>query len=105
MSEQPPATSTDEPAESGALEDEQQGKGYGQDEGEREQALEGEQRVPAPSQRRALGALFLLHAALFAGIAAAGASAGGGAWVIAATAAVLTAWLLWMAISAFRRSR
>ena len=42
MSEQPPAQSTDEPAESGALEDEQQGKGYGQDEGEREQALEGE---------------------------------------------------------------
>ena len=36
------AASTDEPAESGALEEEQQGKGYGGDEGEREQALEGE---------------------------------------------------------------
>ena len=35
-------TSTEEPAESGALEDEQEGKGYGTDEGEREQALEGE---------------------------------------------------------------
>ena len=42
MSEQPPATSSDEPVESGALEDEQQGKGYGTDEGEREQALEEE---------------------------------------------------------------
>jgi hypothetical protein len=31
----------DEPAESGALEDEQEGKGYGTDEGEREEALEG----------------------------------------------------------------
>ena len=42
MSEQPPATSADEPVESGALEDEQQGKGYGTDEGEREQAVEEE---------------------------------------------------------------
>ena len=39
MSEQPPATSADEPVESGALEDEQQGKGYGTDEGERDRAL------------------------------------------------------------------
>ena len=36
------ARSTDEPAESGALEGEQRGKGYGQDEGERGQALGGE---------------------------------------------------------------
>ena len=42
MSEQPPAPSSDEPVESGAPEDEQQGKGYGTDEGEREQALEEE---------------------------------------------------------------
>ena len=42
MSENPPAQSTDEPVESGALEDEQEGKGYGADEGEREPALEGE---------------------------------------------------------------
>jgi hypothetical protein len=40
MSETQPETS-DEPAESGALEDEQEGKGYGTDEGEREEALEG----------------------------------------------------------------
>ena len=31
-----------EPVESGALEEEQRGQGYGQDEGEREQALPGE---------------------------------------------------------------
>jgi len=40
MNENPPAPSTDEPAESGALEDEQEGKGYGEDEGERDEALE-----------------------------------------------------------------
>ena len=34
--------STDEPVESGALEEEQEGKGYGADEGEREGALESE---------------------------------------------------------------
>jgi hypothetical protein len=39
---QTPPQSTDEPAESGALEDEQEGKGYGADEGEREQALDDE---------------------------------------------------------------
>jgi hypothetical protein len=43
MSENEPSTeTTDEPAESGALEDEQEGKGYGQDEGEREQSLPAE---------------------------------------------------------------
>jgi hypothetical protein len=43
MSENEPITeTTDEPAESGALEDEQEGKGYGQDEGEREQSLPAE---------------------------------------------------------------
>lgn len=40
MSEHPPTT--DEPAESGALEDEQEGKGYGADEGERDEAIESE---------------------------------------------------------------
>ena len=30
------------PVETGALEEEQQGKGYGQDEGEREQSLDGD---------------------------------------------------------------
>jgi hypothetical protein len=40
MSENEPVTqTTDEPAESGALEDEQEGEGYGQDEAEREQSL------------------------------------------------------------------
>ncbi len=33
---------SDEPVESGALEEEQEGKGYGKDEGERDEALEGE---------------------------------------------------------------
>jgi hypothetical protein len=33
------ARSTDEPAESGALEDAQRGKGYGEDEGERGDSL------------------------------------------------------------------
>jgi hypothetical protein len=39
MTENQSGLSTDEPAESGGLEDEQQGKGYGEDEGEREQSL------------------------------------------------------------------
>ncbi len=38
MTESQSGLSTDEPTESGALEEEQQGKGYGADEGEREQA-------------------------------------------------------------------
>ena len=41
MSETEPQSS-DERAESGALEDEQEGKGYGADEGERDEALESE---------------------------------------------------------------
>jgi hypothetical protein len=40
MSETEPPES-DEPADNGAVEEEQKGKGYGQDEGEREEALEG----------------------------------------------------------------
>jgi hypothetical protein len=37
--EQGEPRSTEEPAESGALEEEQEGKGYGADEGEREEAI------------------------------------------------------------------
>ena len=39
MTESQTGLSTDEPTESGALEEEQQEKGYGKDEGEREQSL------------------------------------------------------------------
>jgi hypothetical protein len=42
MSQTPPESS-DDPVESGALEDEQEGKGYGADEGERDASLEDEQ--------------------------------------------------------------
>jgi hypothetical protein len=58
--------------------------------------------VPAPSQRRALGALFLVLAIAFAGVAWAGISAGGGALVVAIAAAAIGAWLASMAIRAFR---
>jgi hypothetical protein len=47
--------------------------------------------VRAPSQRRALGALFLVLFLLFAGMAAAAFAAE--AWVIAFAAAVLAVWL------------
>jgi hypothetical protein len=47
--------------------------------------------VRAPSQRRALGALFLVLFLVFAGIAAAAVSAR--AWVIALAAAVIGLWL------------
>jgi hypothetical protein len=47
--------------------------------------------VRAPSQRRALGALFLVLFLVFAGIAAAAFSAR--AWVIALAAAVIGLWL------------
>jgi hypothetical protein len=60
--------------------------------------------VAAPSQRTALGALFLLLALAFAGIAygsiAAGRGAGG--WVIGLAAAVLAAWLASLAFRALR---
>ena len=57
--------------------------------------------MPAPSQRRALGALFILLAALFAGITAAAFAAR--VWPIAVAAAVLTAWVAGMAVRALRR--
>jgi hypothetical protein len=55
--------------------------------------------VPASSQRRALGALFLVLTAVFAGVAATAASAAAaatapaGIWVVAGAAAVLAAWM------------
>jgi hypothetical protein len=61
--------------------------------------------VTAPSQRTALGALFLVLAAAFAGVAYAAALAGaGGAWVIAVAAGVLAVWLAGLSFRAlFRR--
>ena len=54
-----------------------------------------------PAQRRALGALFLVLAALFAGIAAAGTSAG--VWPIAVAGVALALWMLTMVARAWRR--
>lgn len=54
----------------------------------------------APSQRRALGALFLVLSALFAGIAVAGVRAG--VWPVAIASAVLGAWLLGFALRAWK---
>ena len=58
--------------------------------------------MAAPSQRRALGALFLLLAVGFAGVAAAAIAARAGArsWVIALAAAALALWLLGLAVRA-----
>jgi hypothetical protein len=56
--------------------------------------------VAARPQRRALGALFLVLAALFAGIALAAIAAR--VWVIAFAAIVLAAWLGGMALRALR---
>jgi hypothetical protein len=53
--------------------------------------------VAPPTQRNALGALFLLIAAAFAGIAYAAGRAGGGAWVIALAAGALALWMLGLA--------
>ena len=60
---------------------------------------------PTVKQRPALGALFLLLAVAFAGVAfAAGNGAGGEVrrWIIALAAAVLAVWLGSMAFRAFR---
>jgi hypothetical protein len=59
--------------------------------------------VPAPSQRRALGALFFVLAIAFAGIAYAGFAAGGGAVVIGIAAAAIALWLSSMAARGLRR--
>ena len=56
--------------------------------------------MPAPSQRTALGALFLLLAVLFAGIAVA--ALGARVWVIAIAGVALSAWLAGLALKAFR---
>jgi uncharacterized SAM-binding protein YcdF (DUF218 family) len=58
--------------------------------------------VAAPSQRRALGALFFVLAVAFAGVAAAAiiARAGARSWVIALAAAALALWLLGLAVRA-----
>jgi formate hydrogenlyase subunit 3/multisubunit Na+/H+ antiporter MnhD subunit len=56
--------------------------------------------MAAPSQRRALGALFLVLALAFAGIAfAAGRAA---QWIILASASAIALWLAGLAARAFR---
>jgi hypothetical protein len=59
--------------------------------------------VPAISQRRALGGLFLLLTLAFAGIAVAAVDAG--VWVIALAAAVLAGWLAGLAFGSLRKPR
>jgi hypothetical protein len=60
--------------------------------------------VRPSAQRRALGALFLLLAALFGGIAAAGTNAGGATGVVIAVAGgALALWMLTMVARAWRR--
>ncbi len=56
--------------------------------------------MAAPSQRRALGALFLLLAVSFAGIAFAAGVAK--QWVIVAAAAAITVWMLGLAVRGLR---
>ena len=58
--------------------------------------------MAAPTQRRALGALFLLLAVMFAGIAFAAAAAGGGAWVVAVAAAAIGVWIGTLSFRALR---
>jgi hypothetical protein len=57
--------------------------------------------VAARSQRRALGALFFVLAALFLGMAVA--AGGAEVWVIAVAAGVLGLWMLGLAVRAWRR--
>jgi Flp pilus assembly protein TadB len=57
--------------------------------------------VARPSQRPALGALFLLIAVAFAGIAWTAGNAG--VWVVAAAAAALAAWMASLAWQMLRR--
>jgi membrane protein YdbS with pleckstrin-like domain len=56
--------------------------------------------VPAPSQRRALGALFLFLAIAFAGIAFAAGTAK--EWVIVGAAAVIALWMVGLAARGLR---
>jgi hypothetical protein len=58
--------------------------------------------------RRPLGALFLLLASAFAGIAAVSADGAGGnvgRWIVAAAAAALAVWMAGLALRALRKSR
>jgi hypothetical protein len=61
--------------------------------------------VAAPSQRRALGALFLVLAAAFGAVAAASirAHAGARGWVIGFAAAAIAVWLGGLSLRALRR--
>ena len=52
------------------------------------------------AQRRALGALFLVLAALFAGIAVAGTNAG--VWPVAIAGAALAVWMIGLVARAWR---
>jgi hypothetical protein len=54
------------------------------------------------ASRPSLGALFLLIAAGFAGIAVYAALAGGTAWVVTVAAGLLAAWMGEQAVRAFR---
>ena len=56
--------------------------------------------MAAPSQRRALGALFSLLTLLFAAIAVAAGRAG--VWVVALAGAALAVWLAGMALRGFK---
>jgi Flp pilus assembly protein TadB len=56
--------------------------------------------VRPQAQRRALGALFLVLAALFAGIAVAGTSAG--VWPVAIAGAALAVWMIGLVARAWR---
>ena len=58
--------------------------------------------MAAPSQRRALGALFLLICLAFAGVAYAAAVAG--VWVIVAAAGALALWMASLAWGLLRRT-
>ena len=56
----------------------------------------------ARQKRPALGALFLLLAVGFAGVAYAAASAGDQAWIVAGAAALIAAWMGELAFKALR---
>jgi hypothetical protein len=58
------------------------------------------QAVRAPTQRRALGVLFLLLAALFAGIAVAGTNAR--VWPVAIAGLALCLWMIGLVARAWR---
>ena len=56
--------------------------------------------MAAPSQRRALGALFLALAAAFAGIAIAAGAAG--QWIVLVTSSAIGFWLAGLGVRALR---